>query len=104
MKFRNKLTNTVFHSNNKTFFIGKCGAWPLQNFVTIPKSITAKGSWLHSADPVLNVIVIEVINNFELAVVKYIKAKAEILKRSSQYTKLETPCQYISKIIAEINC
>ena len=37
-----KPTRTTFHSNSKTFFIGKWGAVPLQNFVTIPNKIIVK--------------------------------------------------------------
>lgn len=45
------LTSTVFQSNSSTFFMGKCGAWPLQNLVTIPKSMTEKGSLLYRGAP-----------------------------------------------------
>lgn len=31
--------------------MGKCGAWPLQNLVTIPKSMTEKGSLLYRGAP-----------------------------------------------------
>lgn len=36
----------TFQSNNNTFFIGKCGADPPQNFMTMFKSLTAKSSSL----------------------------------------------------------
>lgn len=48
------LTSMLFHSSNNTFFIGKCGAWPLQNFVTMPKSMTEMGSLLNSGAPTRN--------------------------------------------------
>lgn len=38
------LTMTTFQSRSRTFFMGKCGARPLQNLVTIEKSRRAKGS------------------------------------------------------------
>ena len=40
------LTMTTFQSRSRTFFMGKWGARPLQNLVTIEKSRRAKGSWL----------------------------------------------------------
>ncbi len=39
-----ELTRTTFHSSNKTFFMGKCGAEPLQNLVTIPNRVTLRHS------------------------------------------------------------
>lgn len=45
------LTNTVFQSSKRTFFMGKWGAWPLQNLVTIPNSMMANGSLLYRGDP-----------------------------------------------------
>lgn len=39
-----KLTNEIFHSNSKTFFIGKCGAVPPQNRVIIFNNFTASNS------------------------------------------------------------
>lgn len=41
----------LFHNNSSTFFIGKWGAWPLQNLVTIPKSVTEMGSLLNRGEP-----------------------------------------------------
>lgn len=37
---------TTFQSRSRTFFMGKWGARPLQNFVTMEKSRRAKGSSL----------------------------------------------------------
>lgn len=34
----NSLTSDVFHSSSSTFFMGNCGAWPLQNRWTMPNS------------------------------------------------------------------
>ena len=34
----------TFHRSSSTFFMGKCGAVPLQNFVIIPNSLTANNS------------------------------------------------------------
>lgn len=45
------LTSMLFHNNNNTFFIGKWGAWPLQNLVTMPKSMTEMGSLLNRGEP-----------------------------------------------------
>lgn len=45
------LTRILFHNSNNTFFIGKWGAWPLQNLVTILKSMTEIGSLLKRGDP-----------------------------------------------------
>lgn len=45
------LTSILFHNSNNTFFIGKWGAWPLQNLVTILKSMTEMGSLLKRGDP-----------------------------------------------------
>lgn len=39
-----RLTNEIFHSNSKTFFIGKCGAVPPQKRVIIFSSLTASNS------------------------------------------------------------
>lgn len=40
----NEPTRKTFHSSRRTFFMGKWGAEPLQNFVTIPNRVTAKHS------------------------------------------------------------
>ena len=45
------LTSIVFHSSSSTFFMGKCGAFMLQNLVTMVKRSRAKGSPLHIGDP-----------------------------------------------------
>lgn len=37
-------TRTIFHKSSRTFFMGKWGADPLQNLVTMPNSFTAKSS------------------------------------------------------------
>lgn len=37
-------TRDTFHRSRSTFFIGKCGARPLQNFVIIPSSLTESSS------------------------------------------------------------
>lgn len=47
------LTSMLFHKSNNTFFIGKWGACPLQNLVTIPKSMTEMGSLLNRGEPTL---------------------------------------------------
>lgn len=39
-----RLTNEIFHSNNRTFFIGKCGAVPPQKRVIIFNSFTESSS------------------------------------------------------------
>lgn len=39
-----KLTNEIFQSNSKTFFIGKCGAVPPQKRVIMFNSLTASNS------------------------------------------------------------
>lgn len=39
-------TSSTFHNSSNTFFIGKCGQDPLQNFVTILRSLTANNSSL----------------------------------------------------------
>lgn len=41
----------LFHSSRRTFFMGKWGAWPLQNLVTMPKSMTEMGSLLYRGEP-----------------------------------------------------
>ena len=38
------LTRIIFHSSISVFFIGKWGADPLQNFVTIPNNVTGSNS------------------------------------------------------------
>jgi hypothetical protein len=48
------LTSILFHSSNRTFFIGKCGACPVLNLVTIPKSMTEMGSLLYRGEPTGN--------------------------------------------------
>lgn len=45
------LTMTTFHSKSRTFFMGKWGAKPLQNLVTMEKSRRAKGSSLCMKKP-----------------------------------------------------
>ena len=35
----------TFHRRSNVFFIGKCGAEPLQNLVTIPNRLTGSSSW-----------------------------------------------------------
>lgn len=45
------LTITTFQSKSRTFFIGKWGAKPLQNLVTMEKSRRAKGSSLCTEKP-----------------------------------------------------
>lgn len=51
LPLKEALTNTVFQSSKRTFFMGKWGAWPLQNLVTIPNSMMANGSLLYSGEP-----------------------------------------------------
>lgn len=41
----------VFQSSRSTFFMGKCGAFMLQNLVTMVKRSRAKGSPLYSGEP-----------------------------------------------------
>lgn len=41
----------VFQSRRSTFFMGKCGAFMLQNLVTMVKRRRAKGSPLYSGEP-----------------------------------------------------
>lgn len=45
------LTSIVFQSSSSTFFMGKCGAFMLQNLVTIVKRSRAKGSPLYRGEP-----------------------------------------------------
>lgn len=45
------LTSMVFQSKSSTFFMGKCGAFMLQNLVTIVKRSRAKGSPLYRGEP-----------------------------------------------------
>lgn len=45
------LTKMVFQSSRSTFFMGKCGAFMLQNLVTMVKRSRAKGSPLYRGDP-----------------------------------------------------
>lgn len=45
------LTRSTFQSSSRTFFMGKCGAWPLQNLVTMVKSSRAKGSSVCTGKP-----------------------------------------------------
>ena len=44
-------TRSTFQSRRRTFFMGKCGAWPLQNLVTIVKSRRANGSSVCTGKP-----------------------------------------------------
>lgn len=41
----------VFQSSSSTFFMGKCGAFILQNLVTMVKRSNAKGSPLYRGAP-----------------------------------------------------
>lgn len=43
-------TRMVFQSSNRTFFMGKWGAFMLQNLVTMVKRSRAKGSPLYKGD------------------------------------------------------
>lgn len=43
-------TSVVFQSNSSTFFMGKWGAFMLQNLVTMVKRSRAKGSPLYRGD------------------------------------------------------
>lgn len=45
------LTSMVFQSSSSTFFMGKCGAFMLQNLVTMVKRSRAKGSPLYRGEP-----------------------------------------------------
>lgn len=45
------LTSIVFQSSSSTFFMGKCGAFMLQNLVTMVKRSRAKGSPLYRGEP-----------------------------------------------------
>lgn len=45
------LTSIVFQSSRSTFFMGKCGAFMLQNLVTMVKRRRAKGSPLYRGEP-----------------------------------------------------
>lgn len=45
------LTSIVFQSSSRTFFMGKCGAFMLQNLVTMVKRSRAKGSPLYRGEP-----------------------------------------------------
>lgn len=47
----NVLTSIVFQSSSNTFFMGKCGAFMLQNLVTMVKRSRAKGSPLYRGEP-----------------------------------------------------
>ena len=38
------LTSVTFHRSSRTFFMGKCGALPLQNLVTMVNSTMGRGS------------------------------------------------------------
>ena len=44
-------TRTVFQSSRSTFFMGKCGAFMLQNLVTMVKRSRANGSPLYRGEP-----------------------------------------------------
>lgn len=44
-------TRIVFQSRRSTFFMGKCGAFMLQNLVTMVKRRRAKGSPLYRGEP-----------------------------------------------------
>lgn len=45
------LTSSTFQSKSRTFFMGKCGACPLQNLITMVKSRRANGSSLCTGKP-----------------------------------------------------
>lgn len=47
----NVLTSIVFQSSSSTFFMGKCGAFMLQNLVTMVNRSRAKGSPLYRGEP-----------------------------------------------------
>ena len=51
LKVHNVLTSIVFQSSSSTFFMGKCGAFMLQNLVTMVKRSRAKGSPLYKGEP-----------------------------------------------------
>lgn len=47
----NVQTSIVFQSSRSTFFMGKCGAFMLQNLVTMVKRSRVKGSPLYKGEP-----------------------------------------------------